>query len=1029
MPAADAIIRRAVVVRRAASLIESGLFDSEFYVAQSGRRFTSDRSAAEHFFAVGIAAGWSPHPLYQEVWYALDTGQPAGVRVLSMLFGAEPLAETSPVFDARAYAAACADEGRPVPGSTRQALEQFLRHAVPETVLPVSGRALGRPTLADARAAAIRTAHEQRRRREDSLTPFSAVWDDDAEARFRAGLTDPIPVTGELVSVIMPVRDRADIVPEAIRSVIAQEYRSWELIVVDDGSVDDTVAVLEPFAAADPRVRIVRQEPAGVSAARNRGIAVATGRYVAFLDSDNRWSPEMLRLSVAALAAPGVCSVHTGARFDLAEGPPMFIAAEGSRRQLIDDQNFIDLNTFVVERKLLDHIGGFDPKLRRWVDHDLFIRLAAESRSRLLPFIGVAYTHSSTFDRISTTESAGWQQVVREKHLIDWDRVRAELPSRDAELVSVLLVVRDDVDAGSRTLRSITDAAGEKTVEIVVIDDGSPDGMLEALAAICCSVPTVRVLRQWRGAGTALALNLAFAASSGGIVAVLDTNLDARAGWLDPLVDALADPDVLGAAPILNAPDGSLRDANWLTAGDRMPPVRLFDGYPEEDHDRVASVRPTALGAEAMVVRAADLAAVDGFDALFISSYADLDLGLRMHEARPGRWLVEPRSRVVHRGSGQLESTRSEVDLRLLRDRWRGRLPEATGPALLAAGLRSSGLVDGADLDRAFVRDAHPDVIGIEPGDATPERPHGRLRWSVKIASPTGELGDHWGDTLFAADLAAAIRAAGHDAVVDRRERHRNRAEHLEDVVLTIRGLDAVVPNPAAVNILWIISHPGLVTEQELLAYDVVFAASETWAERTTARTGVLVRPLLQATEPRRFHPADDSEPAGGAPVFVGSTRGVRRPIVEAAITSGHALAVFGPGWTGLIAPEHHIAEHLSAAEVGVLYRRAPVVLNDHWPEMAAQGFISNRVFDAVASATPVITDPVAGLEALFGPAALVAAGPDEVARLLGDRSALPDRATLLQVAADVARHHSFAARAATLIDAVHDRLGASAIR
>jgi glycosyltransferase involved in cell wall biosynthesis len=103
-----------------------------------------------------------------------------------------------------------------------------------------------------------------------------------------------------LVSVIMPAFNRADTIRRAIRSVQAQTFTDWELIVVDDGSTDDTVALIE---GCDPRLKLIRQENQGTAGARNVGLSASAGSYVAFLDSDDEWLPHHLELCVGFLEA------------------------------------------------------------------------------------------------------------------------------------------------------------------------------------------------------------------------------------------------------------------------------------------------------------------------------------------------------------------------------------------------------------------------------------------------------------------------------------------------------------------------------------------------------------------------------------------------------------------------------------------------------------------------------------------------------------------------------------------------------
>jgi len=98
----------------------------------------------------------------------------------------------------------------------------------------------------------------------------------------------------ELVSVITPAFLAAEHIGEAIRSVIAQDHQDWEILVVDDGSPDETAGVVESFSRNDSRIRLIRQPNSGPAAARQRGLDEANGRYVAFLDADDYWVPEKL---------------------------------------------------------------------------------------------------------------------------------------------------------------------------------------------------------------------------------------------------------------------------------------------------------------------------------------------------------------------------------------------------------------------------------------------------------------------------------------------------------------------------------------------------------------------------------------------------------------------------------------------------------------------------------------------------------------------------------------------------------------
>ncbi|WIB59088.1 glycosyltransferase [Curtobacterium sp. MCLR17_007] len=306
----------------------------------------------------------------------------------------------------------------------------------------------------------------------------------------------------------------------------------------------------------------------------------------------------------------------------------------------------------------------------------------------------------------------------------------------------------------------------------------------------------------------------------------------------------------------------------------------------------------------------------------------------------------------------------------------------------------------------------------VAPGGA--RRDGEALAWSLKTAAPAGPDGDGWGDVHFAAELAAALERLGQHVRIDRRDAHVRDDDAADDVTLVIRGLDRVPPNPASINLLWVISHPDDVADTELRSFDAVFAAGPVWADAAARRAGVPVGLLLQATDPTVFHPGarSSSSPDADRVVFVGSTRGAARPLVAEAAGLGADLTVHGPGWEGVLPAETLGEPFLGRAEVATAYASARVVLNDHWPDMAAGGFVSNRVFDVLAAGGVVVTDRVAGLaDVLEVPTLAVADTPDRLAALLDGAHAWPGADARAAVAARIAAEHSFDARARVLLD------------
>lgn len=124
----------------------------------------------------------------------------------------------------------------------------------------------------------------------------------------------------QLVSIITPAYKAEKIVGETIRSVQAQSYPHWQMLVVDDGSPDGTADAVASFAVSDPRIRLIRQTNAGPAMARQKALDYASGRYIAFLDSDDLWLPEKLTRQLAFMETHRAAFSYTGFRRIRADG-------------------------------------------------------------------------------------------------------------------------------------------------------------------------------------------------------------------------------------------------------------------------------------------------------------------------------------------------------------------------------------------------------------------------------------------------------------------------------------------------------------------------------------------------------------------------------------------------------------------------------------------------------------------------------------------------------------------------------------
>lgn len=199
--------------------------------------------------------------------------------------------------------------------------------------------------------------------------------------------------TAPTVSVIMPVYNVEPYVAEAIHSVLAQKFSDFELIIVDDGGEDGSMAICRSFD--DPRIRIVTQTNRGLAGARNSGIAAARGRYIALLDSDDRWHVDKLMLHVIHMEANESVDVsyagsqminHAGAPLSVAMRPQLLgvKSADILRRNPVGNGSAAVIRRSALDMAAFRHpdepdrICWFDESFRQSEDIELWLRLSAQ---------------------------------------------------------------------------------------------------------------------------------------------------------------------------------------------------------------------------------------------------------------------------------------------------------------------------------------------------------------------------------------------------------------------------------------------------------------------------------------------------------------------------------------------------------------------------------------------------------------------------------------------------------------------------
>ena len=346
----------------------------------------------------------------------------------------------------------------------------------------------------------------------------------------------------------------------------------------------------------------------------------------------------------------------------------------------------------------------------------------------------------------------------------------------------------------------------------------------------------------------------------------------------------------------------------------------------------------------AMFCRRTDFIRTGGFDLNFFNGFEDIDLCLTFADHLGKRTLL------AH-----------PVDIHLNAER----LHATSSPSMEEIENFNLGIL--LNKHGYYIKNKYFTAPGNEQN-----YPNGILKRKLSIAIKAPPFHDErapfWGDYHFAHSLKNAFLKKGYPARVDLYDQWYEKGFMTDDVVIVLRGLYRYHPRGSQINILWNISHPELISPDEYHDYDHVFTASDIYARALMDKHGIHADPLLQCTDPGLFYPdrSDPGEEEKTDILFVGNSRGVLRKPVAYSMQKGIPVTIYGPNWEKFLPPEMISGTFIQNEDLRKYYSNCNILLNDHWDEMAEGGFISNRIFDALACGAVIVTDRVKEIEKVF---------------------------------------------------------------
>ncbi len=249
------------------------------------------------------------------------------------------------------------------------------------------------------------------------------------------------------VSVIVPTYNRSSLVVRAVQSVLDQTFGDFEILVVDDGSTDNTREVLS--SSSDKRIRYVSQSNLGPAAARNKGYALSHGKYVHFLDSDDYFLPTNLAEKANILNDSceigwvfSDCYYRNDNRRTLwsTNGNIRKLRKSLIRRSFVFDLllmcYFVNIDTVMIRRECIERIGGFDENLESFEDMDFYYRIASMYKTKFIdaPLVVISHQEEDSLSRDRDRFFTGRIQVIEKtKQLFPFQTQEIRFPGRRAE--------------------------------------------------------------------------------------------------------------------------------------------------------------------------------------------------------------------------------------------------------------------------------------------------------------------------------------------------------------------------------------------------------------------------------------------------------------------------------------------------------------------------------------------------------------------------------------------------------------------
>ncbi|OPX39478.1 MAG: hypothetical protein B1H11_02960 [Desulfobacteraceae bacterium 4484_190.1] len=499
-----------------------------------------------------------------------------------------------------------------------------------------------------------------------------------------------------MVSVIVPTYNRPDMLPDTINSILDQTYQKFEIIVVNDAGIDveNIVTSLNKYQNI---TYVKHAKNRGSAAARNTGIKLARGKYIAYIDDDDIFYPNHLEILVNCLTSSDYKVAYADAyrAIQVPKGDSYETVRKeipysvDFSRELLLCQNISPVQCLMHERSCLDVVGLFDETLITHNDWDMFIKLSRQYDFNHIKTVTSEYRTrqdgSSTTGRLLTDFLKTMKIIYRryegyvggnleiiktqQKHIQDLEKaIKIKASGRlGSRKVSIIIPVFNQIKYTRQCLETLLANTPDDLYELIVVDNASTDGTKEFMKNLKTKVTTITNVENL---GFAKACNQGARAASGKYLVFLNNDIIPLPGWLVEMLRVIESDEGIGVVGSkLLFPDGTIQHAGVVISSNGLP-YHLYRGCPDKIEGANKQRDFQIVTAACMLIERKCYFDVGGFDERYINGCEDIDLCLKVRKINK-RVVYTPRSVLIH-FEGQSEGRQDEMNYnrRLLMGKW-----------------------------------------------------------------------------------------------------------------------------------------------------------------------------------------------------------------------------------------------------------------------------------------------------------------------------------------------------------------------